>query len=177
MAQAPKRSLRDTVTQLVVIGILIVILIVAVIFFRQYVDSHDANAAYSKPAFNFRCCTAFNTEELYHPGEVVTLAWTPVEELPGDYTSQTITLSGFLSHSFIDAADIKSSTKAGTFSATTGPFSAAAGQVRVSNRSGATPVSTIEIPGNATTGYYDLVTTASQRGFSVTSALIIEVRR
>jgi polyferredoxin len=42
MDEAPKRSPRDTITQLVVIAILIAILIVAIIFFRQYVDSHNA---------------------------------------------------------------------------------------------------------------------------------------
>jgi hypothetical protein len=34
-----------------------------------------------------------------------------------------------------------------------------------------------QIPGNARTGYYDLVTTASQKGFSVTGGSIIEIRR
>ena len=54
---------------------------------------------------------------------------------------------------------------------------AAADQLQVSNRSGKTPVTSFTIPGNARTGYYDIVTTAAQKDFSVTGGEIIKVRR
>jgi hypothetical protein len=179
MDGTPKRSVRESIIQLVVIVLLIAILAVAVILLRQYVESHN-NAApptSTTATFNFSCCTAFNDSEIYHPGEVVRLAWTPVEALPGVYPKRTITLTAFLSKAFPNASSIKASTKAGTFSTVTGPFIAAAGQKLVSNRSGLTPVTSFQIPGNARTGYYDIVTTASQKAFSVTGGLIIEVRR
>jgi hypothetical protein len=178
MDQAPKRSRRDTVGQLVVIAILIGILVGAVILLRDYVDSHNASSGASSVAtYNFSCCTAFNADAVYHPGEVVHLSWTPVESLPGDYPKRTITLTAFLSKSFPTAQAIKSSTTSGTFSTTSGPFIAAADQLSVSNRVGSSPSMTFQIPGNATTGYYDIVTTASQKGFSVKGGLIIKVRR
>jgi hypothetical protein len=178
MDQAPKRSVGETIGQLAVIVVLIGILVGAVILLRDYVDSHNAPPPSStKATFNFKCCTAFNPDVVYHPGEIVRLAWTPVEALPGVYPSRTITLTALLSKSFPSALAIKSSTKSGAFSITSGPFIAAAGQLHVSNRSGATPVMSFQIPGNARTGYYDLVTTASQKGFSVTGGSIIEIRR
>jgi hypothetical protein len=42
VTDTPKRSLRESVGQLVVIAILIAILIGAVILVRQYVESHNA---------------------------------------------------------------------------------------------------------------------------------------
>jgi hypothetical protein len=179
MDQAPKRSVGETIGQLAVIAVLIGILVGAVILLRDYVDSHNASnpPPSTKATFNFQCCTAFNPVVVFHPGEIVRLAWTPVEALPGAYPSRTITLSALLSKSFASAQAIKSSTKSGAFSTTSGPFIAAAGQLHVSNRSGATPVMSFQIPGNARTGYYDLVTTASQKGFSVTGGSIIEIHR
>lgn len=44
MDGAPKRSLGETVGQLVVIAILIAILIGAIILLRDYVDSHNSSA-------------------------------------------------------------------------------------------------------------------------------------
>ncbi|HXC18401.1 MAG TPA: hypothetical protein VNT80_00675 [Acidimicrobiales bacterium] len=177
MVQAPRRSLGDNVVQLAVIAVLIGILVGSVILLRDYISSHNSSPPTSEPTYNFTCCTAFNPNVVYHPGEVVRLAWTPVEALPGDYPKRTITLTALLSTSYPSPAAIKSAVKSHSFSLTSGPFTAAAGQLHVSNRSGATPVMSIQIPGNAKTGYYDLVDTASQKGFSNTGAAIIKIRR
>jgi hypothetical protein len=178
MADSPKRSVRDSIGQLIVIAILIALIVGAVILARQYIDSHNANDAEStKATFNFSCCTAFNTAAVYHPGEVVRLSWTPVEALPGQYPQRTILLTAFLSTSFPSVKVLKKSTTDGTFSITSGPFITAAGELHVSNRSGATPNTSFQIPGNAKTGFYEIVTTASQKGFSNTGSLIIKIRR
>ena len=178
MAETPKRSLGDSIGQLLVIAILIALIVGAVILARDYIDSHKASDANSNIAtFNFSCCTAFNVDALYHPGEVVRLSWTPVEALPGDYPQKTITLSALLSTSFPSVKTLKKSSTDGTFSMVSGPFIAAAGQLQVSNRSGTTPNMSFQIPGNAKTGYYEIVTTASQKGFSNTGSLIIKIRR
>jgi hypothetical protein len=177
MVQAPKRSAGDNVVQLAVIAVLIGILVGSVILLRDYITSHNASPPASVATYNFTCCTAFNPNVVYHPGEVVRLAWTPVEALPGTYPKRTITLTALLSASFPSPSAIKSAAKSHSFSITSGPFTAAAGQLHVSNRSSGTPVMSIQIPGNATTGYYDLVTTASQKGFSNSGAAIIKIRR
>jgi len=41
----PKRSVGETIGQLVVIAILIAILIVAIIFLRQFISAHDSAAS------------------------------------------------------------------------------------------------------------------------------------
>ena len=43
MDDAPKRSLRDTITQLIVIAILIALIIGSVIYLRQYIDSRNSS--------------------------------------------------------------------------------------------------------------------------------------
>jgi hypothetical protein len=178
MSDTPKRSVRETIGQLLIIALLIALIVGAVIYARRYIDAHNASDADStKATFNFSCCTAFNTQALYHPGEVVRLSWTPVEALPGDYPQRTITLTALLSTPFDSVKDLKSSTTDGAFNLTSGPFIAAADQLQVSNRSGLTPNMSIRIPGNATTGYYEIVTKASQTGFSNTGGLIIKIRR
>lgn len=45
MVDAPKRSLGETISQLVVIAILIAILIGALIFLRQYIESHNTSSS------------------------------------------------------------------------------------------------------------------------------------
>jgi hypothetical protein len=45
MAETPKRSVRETLGQLLVIAILIGILIGAVILARQFIDSHNTSGA------------------------------------------------------------------------------------------------------------------------------------
>jgi hypothetical protein len=47
---SPKRSLGETISQLVVIAILIAILVVAIIFLRQFISSHNSEA----PAWSSR---------------------------------------------------------------------------------------------------------------------------
>jgi hypothetical protein len=43
MDDAPKRSLRETITQLIVIAILLALIVGLVIFARQYIDSHNSS--------------------------------------------------------------------------------------------------------------------------------------
>jgi hypothetical protein len=53
MDDAPKRSLRDTVTQLLVIAILLALIVGAVIFARQYIDAHNSSApASNRPTYS-----------------------------------------------------------------------------------------------------------------------------
>ena len=176
MVDAPKRSVGETITQLVVIAILIAILIGAIIIFRQYVDSHNSSDPLpSTPTFTFTCCAGFNPNVVYHPDEMIRVAWTPVQDSPGDNSKGTVTLSASLSDSYTSVQAIKSSATSGS-SAPKGPF-IATDRIRVSNRSGTSPVTTFRIPGDARTGYYDLVTTVSRTDSSTSGASIFVIRR
>jgi undecaprenyl pyrophosphate phosphatase UppP len=69
MVDTPKRSVGETITQLLVIAILIAILIGAVIILRQYVESHNtSHSIANEPTFRFTCCAGFNPAVVYHPG-------------------------------------------------------------------------------------------------------------
>ncbi|HUZ40487.1 MAG TPA: hypothetical protein VMU68_03735 [Acidimicrobiales bacterium] len=176
MVDAPKRSVGETITQLVVIAILIAILIGAIIIFRQYVESHNSsNSISTKPTFTFTCCAGFNSNVVYHPGDMVRVAWTPVEDSPGDYPKGIVTLSASLSDSFTSVQLIKSSAISDP-SISKGPF-IATDRLRVSNRSGISPITSFRIPNDARPGYYDLVTTVSQTDLSTSGASIFVIRR
>ncbi len=177
MDGTPKRSVGDTIGQLVVIAILIGILIGAVVLLRDYVDSHNSGTPTSTRAtFSFNCCTGFNPNAVYRPGEIVHLSWTPVEASSGTYPARTITLTAYLSNSFASPEAIKSATRSGSLSVSRGPFVAVADPVRVSNRSSSVTTLTLRIPSDAHTGYYELVTTTSQRDLSNSGASIFKIR-
>jgi hypothetical protein len=65
MTQTPKRSTGETISQLIVIALLIAILIGAVILLRQFIDSHNSTAAPpATPSFSYSCCTRFTQRDL-----------------------------------------------------------------------------------------------------------------
>src|ERR1035438_31281 len=120
MDGTPKRSVGDTIGQLVVIAILIAILIGAVVLLRDYVDSHNSSTPTSTRAtFSFNCCTGFNPDAVYRPDEIVHLSWTPVEASSATYPTRTITLTAYLSNSFASPEAIKSATRSGSEEHTT----------------------------------------------------------
>jgi hypothetical protein len=180
MDDAPKRSVRDTVTQLIVIAILLALIVASVIFLRQYIDSRNTSDGSNVPVstqadFSFTCCSGFDASAIYHPGEDVRLSWTPLRETTGAIRRDTITLSASLSRSFHSPGAIKSSVKGGK-GVNAGPFIAQSSRF-VSDRSGASAVVVLRIPGNARTGYYDLITSSTQQGVTQTNASIFEIRR
>jgi hypothetical protein len=61
MTETPKRSLGETIGQLLVIVVLIGILIGAVILLKDFIDSHASGQSLSKSTFNLTCCTGLNT--------------------------------------------------------------------------------------------------------------------
>jgi hypothetical protein len=177
MSDPPRRTPRDLAGQLAVILLLIALLVGAVIVLDKVVTSHSATPPPTTltVSYNYSCCSGFSGVAAYHPGEIVKLDWYKQAITPGDFPKRTITLTAFLSKRFASVAAIKSSTKSGSFTLASGPFVAAAGKIQVSNRSGASPVSSIRIPGDANKGYYALAFTSGQKGFSVSSIEMIRV--
>ena len=71
MVDAPKRSVGETITQLVVIAILIAILIGAIIIFRQYVESHNTSGLISyRPTTTLSGRAPLISDVVYHWGLV-----------------------------------------------------------------------------------------------------------
>jgi len=177
MSDAPERTPRDIASQLAVIILLIALLVGAIIVLDKVVTSHATSPppSTSKPSYNYSCCSGWNANAVYHPGETIKLDWYKQEITPGDFPKRTITLTAFLSNRFVSDAAIKSSTKSGSFTLTSGPFAAAASRIQVSNRSGVLPVSSIRIPSDAKKGYYAIAFTSGQKGFSVSSIEMIHV--
>ena len=74
MPETPKRSLGETIGQLLVIVILIGILIGAIILLVEFIHSHANSQSISASTLNITCCTGLDTTSASHPGEVVRLA-------------------------------------------------------------------------------------------------------
>jgi hypothetical protein len=178
MAETPKRPLGETLGQLLVIAILIGLLIGAIILLEEFIHSHANSDSSGKSSFGYACCTGFNTNLTYHPGELLHVTWTPIENPPSANSPETLTLTAFLSNSFATLGALKSSTETIHFSKKGGfPASASAQQFHVSNASDATVHMSIRIPENASNGFYNLVTVISEKVGSSTSGSVIKVRR
>jgi hypothetical protein len=75
VSDAPKRSTKDTVTQLVVIALLIAITIVAILYLRSFIASRGSmGPSLSGSTFNVSCCTVSWAGAVHYPGMVVHLA-------------------------------------------------------------------------------------------------------
>ncbi len=177
MGDRPQRSSRDIASQLGVIILLLAVLVGAIIFLDKYVTSHRSSSPPPKsaPAYNYSCCTGWNANAVYAPGETVHLKWQKTVITPESARTEKLTLTAFLSDRFASRAAIKASTKSGSFSVKSGPFVAATDRITLSNRSGSLPVSSLRIPGNAKSGYYAIAFTSEQKGFSVSSVETIRV--
>jgi hypothetical protein len=153
-------------------------LIGAIILLEEFIHSHDNSASMNKSSFSYTCCTGLNTNLTYHPGEVLHLTWTPLENPPSANPPETLTLTAFLSNSFATPSALKSSTEAIHFSKKSGfPSGPSAQQIHVSNSSDETVHMSIHIPDNAPNGFYNLVSVISERDASTTGGSIIKVRR
>lgn len=177
MSDPPKRSRRDIASQLAVILLLIAVLVGAIFVLDKVVTSHTSipPAPTSKPVYNYSCCTGWNADAVYTPGETVRLHWFRQQITSSDSPMRKITLTAFLSNRFPSDAAFLSSKKSGSFTITSGPFAAAADRITVSNRSELLPISLIRIPGDAKKGYYAIACTSGQKGFSVSSIETIHV--
>jgi len=177
MSDPPTRSRRESASQLAVILVLFAVLVGAIIVLDKLVTSHSSSppVTTSTPTFNYSCCTNWNVNAIYRPGETVHIHWYRQEVTSSDSSTRRITLTAFLSDRFVSNAAIKSSTKSGSFTLTSGPFAAAADRITVTNHSDLLPISSIRIPGDAKKGYYAIAFTSSQKGFSVSSIETIHV--
>lgn len=174
MSDAHQRTARDSAGQLAVILLLIAVLVGAIIVLDKFVTSH-ATSTPSTPAYNYSCCTGWSTNTVYTPSETVRLDWYKTKITPDNAPTRKLHLTAFLSYRFASDAAIKSAVKTGSLSIPAGPFAAASNEIELSNRSGTLPISSLRIPRNAKKGYYAIVFTSGQNGFSVSSIEMIHV--
>jgi len=81
MTESPKRSLGETIGQLLVIVILIGILIGAIIFLEEFIHSHANGESLSTSIFNFACCTSLNATAAAHHAHTVMWTFFPAHPL------------------------------------------------------------------------------------------------
>lgn len=131
--------------------------------------SHDG--AVTRAAVTYSCCRAADITPVRHPGETVRVHWIVVADGPGSAPSGAagVTLSASLSGPYADVTTLKA-----TSSRAPGP-AADADPVRTTDQAHAAPVSTLVIPADAGSGFYNLTTTVDDGAGTVSAGSIIRV--
>ena len=125
--------------------------------------------------YSYTCCTAHFVNTIYHPGEVLEVHW--IRSLAPSGGRGTILLSARLSGPFSTSAALKSTISASPTSHQ--PVTVASPVTRISNLSGARPVSTLRIPTAAAPGYYNVVITvgSSPRNVVLSASSIVRIAK
>ena len=136
-------------------------------------SSGESNVA----TYTYSCCSASLVDTTYHPGEVMDVRWIRSVDSPATSPRVIILLSARLSGPFASVEGLKSSM-------TASPHALRAVDVaslvrRVSNTSGASPVTRLRIPATASPGYYNLSFTigSSPRSVVMSAASIVRVAK
>jgi hypothetical protein len=119
----------------------------------------------------YSCCQTADIQREYRPGETLAIHWIVVPGEAGAGTqSQQLELNASLAGPFgkVDELKADDAARAAVSTLTAEP-------VRPSGVAGEQPVSTIAIPSDAAAGFYNLVTSVSEPGGSVSGASVIRV--
>lgn len=125
--------------------------------------------------YTYSCCSAILVDTVYHPGGVVVLRWRRDVAPPGANGRGDYLLSARLSGPFPSVEELKT-TIAGSPNAHVA-LNLASPVTRVSNTSGASPVTRLRVPTTAAPGYYNLSITigSSPRSVVMSAASIVRV--
>ncbi|MFI5495021.1 hypothetical protein [Actinoplanes sp. NPDC051859] len=126
--------------------------------------------ASSGKAVVYTCCKQEDVGKEYRPGETLTLHWT-AEEKDGAPASGATDLRARMVGPFDSASAVKEVPVGGS----TGSLSLTASPVRIDGGGKTEPVSEIQIPRDATPGYYNLNHISTAGGSSVSGNAVIRI--
>jgi hypothetical protein len=154
--------------------IFIVTLLVAVIGFATFGGHAKTPDSKGPPAiaYSYSCCIAKPTAT-YQPGEDVRFHWIRTMVSATGKAKTRIDLSVYLQGPYASAAILKNTTTNDLPDIEVSIV--AAPTLRISNRTGTYPVSTLQLPDNAKPGWYELTFTTKERLQTVTNGTIIRV--
>ena len=118
----------------------------------------------------YTCCEANEIERAYQPGETLTIHWIVN---PGTRMSGEIELNAHITGPYATADNLKASGETG--SAIGGPQTVTAEPIHPTGDVGERPASIIVIPRTARPGSYNLVTSLTEPGATVSGASVIRV--
>ncbi len=117
--------------------------------------------------YQYTCCDAADVQRVWHPGETLTMHWSPQSAQTTDSSTQMLTLTASLTGPYADVDSLK---KGGAAS-----ISLKAAPVSASNGTHSSPVSVIALPAGLAPGLYNLTGTVASSGASSSGSSIIQV--
>lgn len=126
-------------------------------------------------AFSYTCCNASVVDTIYHPGQTIVVHWSRTQYSRDGARPTTITLSMGLSGPFATVNSLKHESIGAH--PRLGPITANAASVRIKDNVAGSPVSRIQIPKDATSGYYNMTMKTGTKDLSESGATIIRIAR
>jgi hypothetical protein len=120
---------------------------------------------------SYTCCDASVVSTRWHPGQQLPVSWTRTATVPAGQRFPAVTLSAVLTGPFSKTAALKAAISQGH----RGSLTTRAAKITISRDPPASVISVITIPASAPPGFYNLETSESSGGGTVSGATIITV--
>ena len=124
-------------------------------------------------SFSYTCCSASVVDTIYHPGQTIVVHWSRTQYSRDGARPATITLSMGLTGPFGTVSSLKQ--KSIGAHPQLGPITANAAPIRLKDNVAGSPVSRIQIPKDATSGYYNMTMKTGTKDLSVSGASVIRI--
>jgi hypothetical protein len=126
------------------------------------------------PAYTYSCCIEVNASEIvWHPGQHLTLHWKPQPTTTNEATPYAVVLTLTLTGPFTTVDQLK--TTISQNSKPSGVRTIAAPVVTVTDQTGGSPASELDLPPDLPAGYYNLGTGIASGGSSAEAGAVIQI--
>ena len=124
-------------------------------------------------AYTYACCTELTAITVWHPGQQLTLHWTPIASTTTEASPTTVVLQLTLTGPFNTVDQLKTATAANE--KPRGVRTIKAAPVTVTDQAGGTPVSELDLPTDLPSGYYNLDAETASGNVSAGGGVVVQV--
>jgi len=158
---------------IVLAGLLLLTLIVQTS--HQLTGQNSTSSTLHGPpfAYSYTCCAAPPVKTTYHPGETIVMHWIRTTGTPTRQSAVRITLWAGVSGPYRTVLSLKTDSVAAH--PHLGRTTVSAVPIRILDTKLASPISTLQIPTNAGSGYYNVSWKSSTKDLSIGGAGIIRI--
>jgi len=171
-SRTPKRPRLQTAS-FVLAGLVLLVLVVRISHTSTAQGSSTSMVNGPPFAYGYTCCSASVVDTIYHPGQTITVHWTRTRySLDGNQAAPT-TLSMALNGPFRSVTSLKKDS--------IGPHphpghtTADSLTIRLMDNVAASPVSRIQIPNDASSGFYNMTQKTGTKNLWVSGASVIRI--
>jgi hypothetical protein len=126
------------------------------------------------PAYTYSCCTEVSASEIvWHPGQHLSLHWQPQPTTTNEATPYAVVLTLTLTGPFTTVEQLKTAMSQNR--KPSGVRTVAAPVVTVTDQTGGSPASELDLPPDLPGGYYNLSTGIASGGSSAGGGAVIQI--